>query len=793
MNPAVKLSAFAARLTACAVLLFGLSATSPPHTPSSPAPDPPEFTQSRDGAALTAAQPERPIPAVALASPFINADRATLDRLAAVLRNFDAARNAGPEAVLAFHAQADPDVRAVLAESVEEARLALAAAAEGSDPDTPADPLAPLRVGVDANCAYSTIQAAVTAAATGATVRVSQGTYTESVDIIGGKVITIDGSYDANCANPVIGGTSNIIGAAGSVIDINASGALLQNLRVSGGVGIGAGVDLYGANARATLANTILSANNGTQGGGMYISYGTVATLTNGSTVQHNTASLYGGGIAAYGRLNGIETYSDISENDASLDGGGIYASSGTVYLYGSDVLGNRALAATGRGGGIYADSAVITLTSGAYIGASAPCCNRAHNGAGIYASASRITTVGANVTIMNNRATGNGGGAYLDGGSVLDAGPDTRVGQQSAPTYGNTATLGAGLFVSNSTVTFAGSLYANTASGHGGGLYAYHSMVVLPGAVFEGNAARDDGGGLYAAAASAVSCDDASFGTAQAGNTAVAGSGGGAFVSGSAWAAENCSFTRNTAAVNGGGLAADAATISIRSIEPMDSTVAATPAAVFYSNTVVMTSASTTAGLGGGIHVNASRLSLDRVVLHGNAATRGGALYLEGSSSAGWVTNTLIYSNTTGAAYGAGIRISGGALTVTHSTIANNVGGAGLSALAGVTRIHVYNNIIYGNSAGGSGTPIVSVCSIDQGGNYGAALNPRFIAPGAGENYALRPDSPAIDACAGAGVTADLVARTRPVGPLFDMGAYEMAFKRNYLPRVVRQADAQW
>ncbi|HQY23453.1 MAG TPA: choice-of-anchor Q domain-containing protein [Thermoflexales bacterium] len=796
MSAPFNLSTIAARLGTCAALMFGLSASPMPVVQGDAGPDPallpmvpaPELGLSGDDG-LVPVQPERPIPAFLLESPFSKTDRPALDRIARAMRDFDAARNAGPEAVIAFDVAAETDVRGLIAAEVAEARQTLAPQpTEAGASGMAAVPAGAYRVGVDGTCAYETIQLAVTAAPNGATVRVSEGAFSQSIDITGTKTITIAGGYDATCANFVAGATSSITATSGSAIDVNASGVYLMNLRVAGGVGFGAGVDVYGTNAWATLSNTILSGNNGTQGGGIYISYGTAATLTNGSTVRLNTAALYGGGVAVYGRLNAIDTYSDISENDASIDGGGIYAATGTAYLNGSDVIANRALGATGRGGGIYADSAVITLTSGAYVGSSGQCCNRAHDGAGIYAHGSRITTLGSNVVIMNNRASGDGGGMYLAGGSVLDAVSNTNIGQQSSPTYGNTATLGAGMFMTNSSASFAGKVYANTASENGGGLYAHNSVISLPGAVFEGNLAKNNGGGLYAAGASALSCDGATVGTALDGNTAMTGSGGGVYLDRSGLAARNCAFSNNYAAANGGALAADAATLSIGGSAPTDTTLpAVTGVPVFYNNSAVFSASLSTQGLGGAIYANDTWLSLDRAILHGNKATRGGAILQEGSKAIGWITNTLIYSNTTSASYGAGIRNTEGALTVTHSTIANNVGGGGVSTLSAVAQSYVYNNIVYGNGTSSGGDPVIAVCSIDQSGRYGTNTNPRFVSPGAGEDYTLQLASPAIDACPGAGVSADLDGRARPFGPRFDMGAYEMAVTRVFVPVALR------
>ena len=109
------------------------------------------------------------------------------------------------------------------------------------------------------------------------------------------------------------------------------------------------------------------------------------------------------------------------------------------------------------------------------------------------------------------------------------------------------------------------------------------------------------------------------------------------------------------------------------------------------------------------------------------------------------------------------------------------------MSTFSAVAQSYVYNNIVYGNSDPSGGTPILAVCSIDQSGKYGTNTNPRFVSPGAGEDYTLQLTSPAIDACAGAGVSVDLTGRARPFGPRFDMGAYEMAVTRTFAPIVLR------
>ena len=115
---------------------------------------------------------------------------------------------------------------------------------------------------------------------------------------------------------------------------------------------------------------------------------------------------------------------------------------------------------------------------------------------------------------------------------------------------------------------------------------------------------------------------------------------------------------------------------------------------------------------------------------------------------------------------------VAAGALTLTQATLAHNVGGAGFSP--GAMSAYVFNTIIWGNSTAAFGALTAAVCNIDQGGTAGPATDPRFIAPGGGENYRLGVGSPARDACASRGVAIDLDNHSRPFGAGFDMGVFE-------------------
>ena len=102
------------------------------------------------------------------------------------------------------------------------------------------------------------------------------------------------------------------------------------------------------------------------------------------------------------------------------------------------------------------------------------------------------------------------------------------------------------------------------------------------------------------------------------------------------------------------------------------------------------------------------------------------------------------MYGNVAQADSGAGIRVVSGAITTTHVTIADNDGGVAFSLPSSGVAARVYNSIIWGNEIGFGGSYTARACNIDQQGTVGTNIDPRFMNPGAGENYYLRADSPA-------------------------------------------------
>ncbi len=510
-------------------------------------------------------------------------------------------------------------------------------------------------------------------------------------------------------------------------------------------------------------------------GGGC--AYGTIQEAVNaagdGATVRVSAGTYFENVSIGSGKVITIEGGYDNAcatsfiTNTTRVDGSAVSASASVFDVDGSVVtLRNLQIAwGSGTGGGVDADNgAQVTLDNTDVHD------NHGTLGGGIYVGPSGVVTITNDSDVHDNTASVSGGGARVwgqffgntttsdtfnncasdgggfsaPGGSVILDNADVVANDAAGPTGkggGVYLTSGGAITLTNS--AFVGEIAPCCQEAYnGGGIYADNSSVYLLGSATSvlNNTATNDGGGIYLANNSTLQSSGARIGldnSAASGNDAVRGAG--LYVVSSTVNISNTSFQHNTAGTDGGA-----------------------------------------------IYANNSSLHVSQSILRRNSAARGGAIYQDGAGGLGHIANSLVYSNTTSLALGAGIRAVGGIFTMTHATVANNTGGTGYSPGGGASS-YIYNSIIWGNTLAAAGTLTVATCNIDQGGMAGPATDPQFAAPGAGENYRLRSTSPARDACA-TGLSIDLDGVPRPFGSQFDMGAYEYADTVNiYLPIVLR------
>ncbi len=373
-----------------------------------------------------------------------------------------------------------------------------------------------------------------------------------------------------------------------------------------------------------------------------------------------------------------------------------------------------------GGGGGIHASSSAhVTLASTTVTG------NSATSGGGIYVGGGATVRLTNNSTVYKNIVNDNGGGVFIDDGLLI---LDNSIIDQ------NYAAKGGGIYLNGDTseVRINGSAITGNAAHRtdrkGGGIYSHSGTISLsPRTIISSNAAAN-GGGMYVSDNSMVTIIDAVV-------------------------------RNNKSDLAGGGIYAHTSSITMKK---------------GYFNSNEADSDNNNTGSGGAIFSYNSNVTVDKITFKENSGLYGGAFYQTGPSAQSTLNNCLLHDNSITGNLGSAIRIIQGDLTLNHSTVVENSGALSAVTLPDIFTKNIYNSIISNNAGGGvSGIITNQRCNIDQSGNAGVAINPQFVSL-ASNDYHLQETSPAIDACSSSGLTNDLESKHRPIGGMYDMGAYE-------------------
>ncbi len=366
---------------------------------------------------------------------------------------------------------------------------------------------------------------------------------------------------------------------AGSVIQAgaNASGGIdrvfhvfgrleLRNVTVRYGrvSDFGGGILNTGA---LTLTDVTLFANTavGSRGGGLYVDGNGQAAITNGQIVS-NTAGAAGGGLGIGAGLIAISGTQILSNSAApGGNGGGAFVAAAVSRLQASNVLfqGNQAQ----RGGGLFVESGSAALTGTQFTA------NDAGYGGGIHLNQPTARLTATNVTLQENAAAQDGGGARIHQGTAVLTGSQVISNSGGAnggglyvnlsgaalhlsdsSVQGNTASNGGGVFINQGAAVLSGSqIISNGGSTNGGGIYLNQSPGALTGvnSLWRQNSAIN-GGGVFINQGAAVLTDSQILS-----NSAQTGDGGGLFLyqSGAVLTMTGGEARGNTANSDGGGL----------------------------------------------------------------------------------------------------------------------------------------------------------------------------------------------------------------------------------------------
>jgi parallel beta-helix repeat protein len=341
-------------------------------------------------------------------------------------------------------------------------------------------------------CPYTIIQDAINAAANGDTIRVAAGTYTGSMtcDISGlgtytstlciTEDITLLGGYnpaDFTVRDPdVYRTTVRWEGEPGHIIVILANGtaAVVDGFEITGATGeFGTAIWVRDSAPRISHNSIFDNHSLGWRGAGIFVSgYSNAAVEIESNEILSNTAGVSGGGIFLSNGATAVISDNLIAYNQAITDAGGLHVrGTSVVTVTNNQILSNTALN-NGGGGFLAEENSSFLLSDNTFQGNSAGCC-----GGGMAAWWNTTGTVAENTFKGNIALNWGGGGVYLAGG------PFDLVNNDIVENHAD-ADLGGGVAVAGEDghATLVGNLVmSNTASAGGGGISIdYGPKVVL-------------------------------------------------------------------------------------------------------------------------------------------------------------------------------------------------------------------------------------------------------------------------------------------------------------------------
>ena len=429
------------------------------------------------------------------------------------------------------------------------------------------------------------------------------------------------------------------------------------------------------------------------EGGAVHIVSSSTFTMNGGEIgiASHgNTAYRKGGGVYTAGTFNfngGSIYYNTADDGNGHGDGGGVYVAGGNFTLgSGRTIIKNQAAV---NGGGIFINGG--TLNVNGTVGGSSADKNTATNGGGIYANGGTMNLNNGGV-VSYNQAT-NGAGIYVNGGiqNFMYAG--------SSVNNNTGATNGGGVYINGGMLQMqGGSIYSQSAT-NGGGVYVntngqlYQTGGTIGGSGTESTATY--GAGVYSAGGTSLSGGSISYNETTNAN----GKGAGVYVAdGTTTQNGNHVIEHNSVASEGAGVYINGGTFNMTA----DGGI---------TNHYIRNHSATN---GAGVYVNTNgefNLSGGYVGQSGaaNAATNGGGVYVNGGAF-NMTGGNIVYN--TASQDGAGVYLAAGTFNfenqgvLSYNTATSNGGGVYVNNTA---HFNMKNSSLERNTAVNGGGVYVS------------------------------------------------------------------------------------
>ena len=368
--------------------------------------------------------------------------------------------------------------------------------------------------------------------------------------------VTMENSVIRNCY------AANLDGAGArledsSTLTVSADSSIQNCVR---GTESGGGV-YVGSSSVLNLEGTISNCKAGGQGGGVYLSTNSNATLRMaGGTISNCKAGTRGGGVYVYYSSTVEMGGGSKIENCTAKYGGGVYLAGSNAQLVMDNSTISGCTASSGNGGGVYlaGSNAQLIMDNSTISGRTAS----SGNGSGVYAQGDQASVTMKNGSRIENctstseNSSSGGGGVYLYGSNSILTMNGSRIENCTSTSASGSSGGGVYLYGSNSILTMNGSFISGcTASKFGGAAYLagrFSQMSMDKSSVSRCNA--PSGGGIYLSGSNAnVSMERSSISECHA----TTSNGGGVHISGTdaKMDVNNSSIRDCKAAVNGGGV----------------------------------------------------------------------------------------------------------------------------------------------------------------------------------------------------------------------------------------------
>ncbi|KAK3258926.1 hypothetical protein CYMTET_32052 [Cymbomonas tetramitiformis] len=467
-----------------------------------------------------------------------------------------------------------------------------------------------------------------------------------------------------------------------------------------------------------------------TDGGAIYLSVGTAATLYN-CTLEANEALGDGGAIFLENRVNLTMSGCNASLNVARGGGGVVYGGEEVQILVMDSCLCNN-LAESGSGGALSADVGSILEVTSSRIDD-----NVGKRGGAVYIFLALLLAQGTSMSgntaeggpggavmcyqaceirlqeceVKNNVAEESGGALYGHSLTAFHIGPGTAL-------AGNTVRglyRGGGIFAyEDCSITMHNSTVTGNNADYGGGiaLHTRCSLSLQQNSVLAGNVAQVSGGGLHTLEDCFLNL---TTGTVVKGNQAKTGSGGGMYcTTGSTVDLVDAAVSQNLATEEGGGLFFEelcrvtviGTRISTNAAEAGGGGLCLGTEVWLSVKESIVASNVAPAGSGGGLvaHLSSNVMLAQGTLVMGNVAENGGGVFGSKSSSLE-VTDTTMYNNTAHVDGGAMFMMAYSSLTLVAVNITGNraINGGGLFQWP-LSHLHITSSCLLGNEATNSG-----------------------------------------------------------------------------------------